>query len=763
MKDANEIVPEVLILTSFPPRVCGIASFSQNLIEVINRKFGKSFDLKIGAFETNKEKYDYTPEVILKLNTDDPLDFEKTALFINKRKAIKIVIVQHEFGFFHKNQQAFLKFLYKIEKPKAVVFHTVLPNPDLETKVNVQKIVAASAAIVVMTQNSKRLLVENYDIPNSKISVIAHGTHLVKHKNPILLKESAGFKNKKILSTFGLLNSGKGIEVTLDALPAIIKKHPEMLFLILGATHPVVLENEGEIYRELLEQKVKDLKLEQNVRFVNHYMDLDELLNYLQMTDIYLFTSKDPNQAVSGTFSYAMSCGCAIVSTPIPHAIEVLKDNCGFLFDFDQADELANAVNLLLDDDGLRTQIRLNGLQKIISTAWENAAIRYIRLFQKISEDDFPLNYNLPRLNLGHIKTMTTDFGMIQFAKVNQPNISTGYTIDDNARAMVAVCQHYEFTKDKGDLQLIQTYLDFIEFCQQRDGSFLNYVDEKHLFTSQNYETNLEDSNGRTIWALGYLIAQKGDLPEELIIQSTRIMDWAIPNFHNISSPRSMAFLIKGLHYRNGKENSIELRESIQFFADQLVHLYNQESEKGWEWFESYLTYANSIMPEALLCAYQETKNPLYRKIAKITFDFLLDNTFNAEGIKVISNKSWLYKGEESAIYGEQPIDVAYTVLALSRFYDEFKGEGYKEKMIIAFDWFLGANHLHQIIYNPETGGCYDGLERTQVNLNQGAESTVSYLMARLAMEKLNQTPQPIFEKSLLRTYTKVLTRSIIK
>jgi hypothetical protein len=295
---------------------------------------------------------------------------------------------------------------------------------------------------------------------------------------------------------------------------------------------------------------------------------------------------------------------------------------------------------------------------------------------------------------------------------------------------------HYELTREKADLPYISTYLNFIQFCQQPKGNFLNYADSDQRFTGQNDETNLSDANGRAIWALGYLMANRGLLPAIIIDAAGVIMQRALQQVETMHSTRAMAFVIKGLYYSNLGNKKATNSALIKILADRLVQMYRHEAEPGWQWFESYLTYGNSILPEAMLCAYLDTGDLRYKEIAKTSFDFLLSLTFNARGIKVISNKTWLQKGKEAAPYGEQPIDVAYTILAMSQFYRVFKTEDYALKMVMAFNWFLGNNHLHQIIYNPCTGGCYDGLEEESVNLNQGAESTVSYLMARLTMEQ---------------------------
>jgi glycosyltransferase involved in cell wall biosynthesis len=748
-------LPGILFITSYPPRECGIATYSQDLINALNTKFSHSFTIQICALESEAEKHNYSEEIKYVLNTDHADAFTRLAGSINADASIRMVMIQHEFGFFAKRKEEFVQFLSALSKPIILSFHTVLPRPDEAFKAHVQAISALAQSIVVMTHTSAKILIDSYGIVLKKITVIPHGTHLVSHPDSEHLKTKYNLSGRKVLTTFGLLSSGKSIETTLHALPAIIEKNPDVIFLIIGKTHPSVFHHEGEKYRSMLEEKVVELKLEKHVQFVNHYCFLPELLEYLQLTDLYLFTSKDPNQAVSGTFAYAISCGCPIISTPIPHAVEVLKNDAGIIFDFENSTQLGQAVNRLLEDHHLRKNIGLNGLHKMASTAWENAAIAHAMLFENFSSENIHLHYNKPVINLDHIKKLTTDFGMIQFSKISQPDISSGYTLDDNARALIAMCQHFELTLDTDDIKYITIYFNFIKHCLRPEGYFLNYVNEERNFTAQNDTTNLADSNGRAIWALGYLRSMSALLPKELSAQAEVTMQAALQNIHNIHSTRAMAFAIKGLYYystrkvissefvvrSNAKTNyepPTTNHELIKQLADRLVQMYRHESGSEWQWFESYLTYANSVLPEALLCAWMATGEQHYKEIAKTSFDFLLSMIFTESSIHVISNKSWMLKGDKPisvAAGGEQPIDVAYTILALSKFYDVFREENYRQKMEASFNWFLGNNHLHQVIYNPCTGGCYDGLEENQVNLNQGAESTVSYLLARLAMQ----------------------------
>lgn len=461
---------EIVFVTSFPPRECGIATYSQDLIKALNNKFKKSFAIKVCALEN--EKHLYTDKVDYILETTKSESYTKLAQDINKNEAIQMVLFQHEFGLFKSNEEDLIKLMSSIKKPIVIVFHTVLPQPNEVLKSHVQKIIFLAEAVIVMTNSSSKILVDNYTVPQEKISVIPHGTHLVEHTDKDILKEKYQVIGRKVLSTFGLLSSGKSLETTINALRSIIKVHPDVLFLIIGKTHPSVIKQEGEQYRNILEAKINALQLQNHVQFVNSYLPLENLLEYLQLTDIYLFTSKDKNQAVSGTFSYAISCGCPIISTPIPHALEVLKDGTGIIIDFENSAQLSEKVIHLLNDDETRENISSNGLHKMAPNAWENSAIAHAQLFEKINKKGIPLQFKIPEIKLNHLKKLTTNFGMIQFSKINQPDICSGYTLDDNARALVAVCQHFEATGDPSDLEYITRYVNFIRHCLQDEGYF---------------------------------------------------------------------------------------------------------------------------------------------------------------------------------------------------------------------------------------------------------------------------------------------------
>jgi glycosyltransferase involved in cell wall biosynthesis len=727
---------EILIITSYPPRKCGIATYSQDLIRAIEDKYTDDFTVRVCALLKQDDQMEYPHQVKYFLNTLVREDYSRLAQAINLDRDVRAIYVQHEFGLYGGELGDYLIDLLKeLKAPVITTFHTVLSDPSEERKGIVKQIAKHSANLILMTKRSASILTSDYQIEEDKITVIPHGTHLIKPQKPIK-RQDVPFPDKTILSTFGLISEGKSIETALEALPLIVKQFPNVLYLVIGKTHPEVLEREGETYRDMLADKVKALKVEKHVLFINKYLSLKILLEYLQRTDIYLFTSKDPQQAVSGTLAYAMSAGCPVVSTPIPHSLE-LMEGAGIHFDFKNSEQLAKAVITMLSDPGLMEEMWMNGLHNIRPTAWQNAAISHIEIVRNLlSPENFKPEYKYPIISLDHMKRMTTDFGMIQFAKVSEPDSTSGYTLDDNARALIAMTKNFEQTGDFEDLHLINIYLEFILFCQKENGSFFNYVSIDRQFFEKNYDENLEDANGRAIWALGEFLSLQHIISLHLRDEVETAFQQSLSVIVNFQSPRAIAFCIKGLYCYYQYKREPETLKIITKLADNLMSKYRGVSNENWQWYEPYLTYANALLPEAMLLAGRCTNSVLFKTTARRTFDFLLSITHKEGQISMISNIGRHREGQLKRPFGEQPIEYAYTILALDCFYEEYGEKDYLDQLSASFNWFLGDNHLHQIIYNPCTGGCYDGLEEHHVNLNQGAESTVSYLLSRLIIEK---------------------------
>lgn len=730
---------KILFICSYPPRECGIATFSQDLITSLKKCFGASIEIEVCALENDCCDIDgYPPEVSYWIEAQKLDSFFKVADKLNEREDIGMVCVQHEFGLFGGEYGSHLvAFLLRLNIPVSCVFHTVLPSPDLKRLKVMQALDDLSEKFIVLTNKSAEILEKDYSIEQSKIRVIPHGTHIVLWKEQQALKKKYGFQDKLVLSTFGLLSKNKGIETTLRALPKVLDNFLNTIYLVLGKTHPEVVKNEGETYRKSLMELVNQLGLNDNVIFVNEYLELKTLLEYLTLSDIYIFSSKDPNQAVSGTFAYAMSCGNPVISTPIPHSRECLDPSTGILLSgFEDTLEISNAILNLLQQPALRSSMGKNAFTQMRAFSWENVALSYAYVFQEYLKNQKPLEFVLPTIKIDHIENMTTDFGILQFSNFDEPDTSFGYTLDDNARALITMLMYYEQKAWEKTLRLLEIYLNFIMFCQQESGEFYNYVDYKENFTDQNSEVNLEDSNGRAIWALGYLISEASQLPEHLVIKAESCFKKAIPYISSFKSPRAIGFVIKGLYFYQKHNKDTTYSSLAKTLADELMRIFHISADNQWEWFEDYLTYANSVLPDALLYAWRITKDQKYREVAEITFDFLLSQYFMKGQIKVISNDGWFHKRNKRVFHGEQPIEVAYTILTLDLFYKVTKKKKYARQLHTAFSWFLGNNHLQQIMHNPVNGGCYDGLEKKNVNINQGAESGLCYLMARLIVEK---------------------------
>jgi glycosyltransferase involved in cell wall biosynthesis len=729
---------KMLIVSTYPPRECGIATFSKDIVKAIDAVFGSTLPIEVCALQNDKQPLKYSKEVTYVLSAKTMEDCRPTAEEINSRNDIGLVCIQHEFGLFGGEYGDYLlAFLLALNKPIVTVFHTVLPEPDEKRIKVVQSIIDLSERIVVLTNKSREILINHYDSQKEKIKVIAHGTHIVLWEQKEKLKYNYHYTGKLVMSTFGLISENKNIESALYALPEIVAQHPDVIYLVIGKTHPEIIKREGEKYRNTLLNIVQALRLESHVVFINEYLDQKQLLEYLSLSDIYLFTSKDPHQAVSGTLVYAMSCGCAVVSTPIPHALEVLDTSTGIVLkEFDNTAEFKDAILKLVENKEQRMAMGRNAYSQTHASTWENIAIQYGLIFGELTNRAEDLRFKLPPIKLDHLMKLTTDVGMLQFSKFSQPDPSSGYTLDDNARALINMVMYYTLYKDENALKLATTYLSFIEGVQRDNGWFDNYMNYDHQLTEQNSEVNLEDANGRALWSLGYLIAHKQVLPLDLVQRAENCWNKAIERITDITSPRAIAYAIKGLYHYHATYPGEIIMKHVERLTNILMHHYNINSGDNWFWYEDYMTYANNILPEAMMHSYLITGNERSKQMAEITFDFLLSHYFMKGQLTIISNRKWFKRNNERVFHGEQPIEVATTIVALDLFYEVTGNQKYINQLEVAFSWFLGNNHLKQIMYNTTNGASYDGLEDMQININQGAESTICFFKARLIMEK---------------------------
>jgi glycosyltransferase involved in cell wall biosynthesis len=726
---------DVAFVTTFPPRECGIATFTKDLVGAIDQRLPKDVKTGIVAMNNNGVNiYNYPQEVIYQISDTDMNDYIEAAKKINDSSRIKMVNIQHEFGLFEGEWGDYiLAFLEIVKKPVVITFHSVLPGPDSKLKKVVKAISEKVRDIVVMTNIAIEILRKDYGV-DTPIHLIPHGIPTVSFESQDEEKANLGYEGKIILSSFGMISPGKGYESVIESLPRVVEKYPNLVYLIVGETHPNVRKENGEEYRNSLIKLIKKLGLEKHVKFYNKYLTLEEIIQYLKATDIYVSSGTNPNQITSGTLSYAMGCGRAVISTAFLHARDALSNGRGILVGFDNnAGEFEQAILKLLDNPELRKKMETEAYYYTRPMTWPNVAMHYCDLFDNYVDLKSKQFESLPDINTSHLARLTDNFGIIQFAVQTTPDISSGYTLDDNARAILVCTKHYEEFKQFKQLDLIRTYLSYLKYVQKSDGKLYNYVDQDRQVNSELWS---EDAHGRAVWALGYLISSP-DIPEDFRKQAVRIMAKAIKVTPDMKSPRSIAFMIQGLYYYNKALHSSKLRKLIATLGDSLVSLYRNSFSEEWRWFEPFMTYANSKLPESLLYAYLATGKREFLDIGLESLNFLISQTFE-DGIFVpIGQRGWYHKDQEKAYYDQQPIEASYMIQSLILAYKITRDEKYRNYTMKTFNWFVGKNTLNQVVYDHSTGGCYDGLGENAINLNQGAESTISYLMARLFLMDL--------------------------
>ncbi len=731
---------KIVYLSSFPPRECGIATFTADLTEAMDDLLESVVESRIAAVNTDAvSRYHYPRQVLFQIDPHSERDYLRTAESINGMDDVKLVNIQHEFGLFGGGYGLnILSFLGALKKPSIVTFHSVLPSPNAELHRVVRSIAETASGVTAMTNLSREILVREYGLDEKKISVIPHGIHAAPYSSSAKAKAVLGLSEKVILLTFGFLSRGKGLEYVLEALPKVMKATPDLTYIVLGVTHPNVLKEEGESYRNLLIQKVRDLGLSSHVSFYNEYVSLDSLLQFLRAADIYISTSLDPNQAVSGTLSYALGSGRPVISTPFAQAREIITPESGLLVNFRDPDSYAEALTMLLKDPLRREQFGKNAYFRTRNMTWDNVALEYSKLFSEYSGElaEVSKYKKIPRINLNHMFRLTDDFGIIQFSQLSLPDIASGYTVDDNARALIVACL-CSSGKQKGLLKRAEIYLRFIEYVLGEDGLFGNYVKSDRTIDSKlNRNENLEDANGRTLWALAVAAASEV-LPERMRDKALSLFRKRTGKYRMFESPRAAAFYVKGLCLLLKAKEPVggdDLNGALIRHCDRLVSLYRGVSSEEWPWFENYLTYSNAVFPEALLLGHQQTGNSEYLEIGTKTLDFLIRQTF-VGGIYVpIGQDGWHHKMGERRYFDQQPEDASAMVCALATATRVTGKAAYRERMYEAFNWFLGDNSLEQVVYDRATGGCYDGVGEGHINLNQGAESTTSYLLARIAI-----------------------------
>jgi len=735
---------KIAYISTHPPRKCGIATFNENLVQAVWSNVNQNNSLNsyyIVAMQEgdDAEEYDYPEEVKVIIRQEEQEDYIKAAQYINDSDA-DVCLLEHEFGIYGGQSGIYiLPLLHRLNKPLVCVMHTVLQVPSYIQKIIVKEIAKNCSKIVVMSKRAVEFLVSIYDVPRESIELIEHGVpdFQLPVTNPFA--NIASFKNKKILLTFGLISKNKGLETVVRALPAIVEKNPDVVYVVLGSTHPGVLKNSGEAYRNSIKLLASQLKVDKHLVFINRFLNEDELINYLCAADIYITPYLSEAQITSGTLSYAVGCGAAVVSTPYWHAQEILDEDRGAFFAFKDADSLADTVIDLLENESRLNTIKKNAFNYGLNLRWPKTGGHYLQLFEEVMSqeheekrtDNALINLELmPKFSMDHALRLTDDTGIVQHAKFGIPNLKEGYCVDDNSRALIMALMAYQQNRNADALRMLPIYLSFIHYMQREDGNFRNFLSFKREYLD---EVGSEDSFGRTIWALGYLIYTAPndsykEFAEELFFKSLR-------HCKTLQFLRGQANTIIGLYYYL-KVNPYheEVLSLMNELCTPLMNAYKHHTTEDWRWFEERLTYDNAIMPLALLCATEITGDERTRAVALDSLNFLDKLTLSNGYLSPVGNDGWYYKGGTMPAFDQQAIEIMAMVLMYLQAYQVTHDSSHIGKMFTSYLWFLGENTLRVPLYDPETKGCCDGLQSGGINRNQGAESTLAYLISHLTV-----------------------------
>ena len=728
-------------IATYPPRECGIGTFTNNLFKSMLAGSGSSKDKHEGfvvALNDNDLTYKYPEEVKLTIRQDHQEDYLKAVRYINLSGA-DICVLEHEFGIFGGLSGVYiLPLLHRLEIPLIVTLHTILKTPSYNEKAILKEICKMATKIVVMSHKAIEFLTSIYQVPKEKIVLIEHGVPDI-HFDAEKSKKEFKLESKKVILTFGFIGRSKGIETVIKALPKVIEKHPNVMYIVLGKTHPNVLRHSGEEYRIFLMRLVKSLQLEKHVVFLNEFVDEQDLFKYLYACDIYITPYLNEAQITSGTLSYAVGVGAAVLSTPYWHAAELLAEGRGQLFNFNDPDNLAEKLNELLGHPEKLNMLKQKASEYGQKITWPKTGEKYITLASEILKKGYLVTEKkesvldlliLPPFSLAHINRLTDDTGIIQHAKFGIPNLKEGYCLDDNSRALLMVLMAYRQMKDMRALELSPIYLSYIHYLQNADGTFRNFLSFSRNFLD---EVGSEDSFGRTIWALGYLL---GNAPNDAYYQTGRLVFFnAAPNFEKLTSIRGIANTMIGIsYYLKSNPSDDSMTERLRNMAFSLVKHYEENETDEWEWFEALLAYDNGILPLALLHSAEILNDDKITKTALLAMDFLTSHTLKDNYLSIIGNEKWYKKEGERSIFAQQPIDAMAMVLMYHQAFHLTKDKDYLNKLYTSFLWFLGENDLRMSLYDFETKGCCDGFESYGVNRNQGAESSLAYLISHLTV-----------------------------
>jgi len=744
-------IRKVAFLGDYLPRKCGIATFTTDLRCAVATAFPEIQCLVVPVNDL-AEGYDYPAEVRFEIAEQDLPSYLRAADFLNITD-VDVVCVEHEFGIFGGPAGShLLALLRELQMPIVTTLHTILREPNAEQGRVMRELIRLSTRLVVMSERGCELLREIYKAPVSKIDLIPHGIPDMPFADPNYFKDEFGVAGKQVLLTFGLLSPNKGIEFALRALPAIIEKYPGVVYIVLGQTHPNLLRREGEAYRLSLERLAKDLGVQPHVVFFNRFVELEELMRFIGAADIYLTPYLTEAQITSGTLAYAFGAGNAVVSTPYWHAAELLTADRGKLVPFRDAAAIAEAVVDLLRDEPLRHAMRKNAYKLGREMVWGRVARLYAKSFEQAQQDHSfvgrtpsPIRTldqqpgQLPQLKLDHLFRMSDSTGIFQHASFTVPNFAEGYCTDDNARALALALMLQKLGQGTPHLgACAATYAAFLNHAFDRTrGRFRNFMSFDRRWLE---EMGSEDCQGHALWALGLCVSQAGQASFQML--AAQLFELALPVAAEFASPRARAFTLIGideyLRRFTGDRRAHHIREAL---AARLMQNYEDTAHDDWHWFEEIVSYGNAKLPHALiLSGYSMNAEGMVKTGLEALRWLVKLQTSDASAFRPIGSNGFYSRGQKRAQFDQQPIEAQATVSACIEAYRATNDTDWVVEAWRAFEWFLGRNDLGLALYDAGTGGCRDGLQVDRLSQNEGAESTLAFLMALTEMQALQNT-----------------------
>jgi glycosyltransferase involved in cell wall biosynthesis len=754
----------IAVVGNYLPRQCGIATFTTDLCSAISAEYGNARLLALPVNDTDAG-YDYPARVRWSLAQDDVTSYREAAEFLNFNN-IDMVCLQHEYGIFGGPAGSHILHLLRgLKMPVVTTLHTVLREPDPSQLRVMEEIAELSDRLIVMSQLSSQFLQEIFKVPGNKIDMVPHGVPDLPFLDPNFYKDRFGVEGKAVLLTFGLLSPNKGIENVIQAMPDILARHKNAVYIVAGATHPHILRREGDRYRESLQALAKEVGVESSVFFHNRFMSPEEMVEFIGAADIYITPYRHEAQVVSGTLAFALGAGKAIISTPYWHAIELLDDRRGALVPFQNPTAIAQKTIELLDTPAIRHAMRKRAYLFAREMVWKRVAQGYMESFARVRSDRKESPHvqfsaraaeksldQLPQLKLDHLSRMTDDTGMLQHSIFTIPNRGEGYTTDDNARALIFTVllakAENRGLRETGPaasgwatMDSSVRYLSFLEHAfDPVKGRFRNFLGYDRRWSEA---AGSQDCHGRALWALGTVLGRSED--QGLRCAAGRLFEFSLSSAVEFSSPRAWAYTLLGIQeYLDAYPGDRDAQRVRSALALRLLQMYQSIRRPDWKWFEDVLAYGNARLPQAMLLVGSACSDDRMVSAGLEALDWLLatQHCETNHHFVPIGSQGFYRQGGEKARFDQQPIEAAGAVSACLQAYRATADTRWRSEAWSAFNWFLGDNDLQLPLYDSITGGCRDGLHPDRANENQGAESTLSFLMALLEMRSLRGPEQ---------------------